>query len=221
MLIIEILEPIKNSPSELSASVIFSYVKDSILAATAITGAIIAFRGVNTWRRQLNGQADHNLCKNLLVSIFKYRDAIRFVRNPFMSGSEQPSPPSEKINTMTEQEKRYYGISKAYAARWDKVIEAHAQVYAYLIETEALWGNEVKLMWEEIRKLESELLTALEHIIEAYDPNIPTHIKESSPDEIIKNRRTVYESYRTDTFRPALEGEITKIENYVRKKLRG
>jgi hypothetical protein len=70
-------------------------IKDLILCGAAIAGAVIAIKGLNTWKRQLKGQSEYELSRRLLVTLFKYRDAINGVRHPAMFGYEMPNPPED------------------------------------------------------------------------------------------------------------------------------
>lgn len=86
-------------------------------STTAVIGSYVAVKGLNTWKRQIGGQSDHNLSKNLLISIFKYRDAINSLRRPFMSSHEMPQPTQEESEKMSVDELLHYGRFKAYQAR--------------------------------------------------------------------------------------------------------
>jgi len=74
----------------------FSILKDIVLTLTAITGAIVAAKGLSTWKRQINGQAEYNLSKNLLTNLFKYRDTISNIRNPLRGGENRHRHPDEE-----------------------------------------------------------------------------------------------------------------------------
>lgn len=111
---------------------------DLVLSSAAITGAVVAVKGLGTWQRQLKGQSEYELSRRILVSVFKYRDAINGVRNPVMWAYEMPSPPEEEAVKMSREQIRFYGTSKAYQARWDKVQTEKASLYADLLEAEAI-----------------------------------------------------------------------------------
>ena len=63
---------------------IFTIIKDAAVTGAAITGAFVAFKGLGTWRRQLKGLSEYELSRRILVTLFKYRDAINGVRHPAM-----------------------------------------------------------------------------------------------------------------------------------------
>ena len=101
----------------MTSNEIISLAKDLILSGAAITGAVVAIKGLSTWRRQLQGQSEYDLSRRILVSLFQYRDALNSVRNPFMWNNEMPSPLEGEAKLMTREKIQYYGTSKAYEAR--------------------------------------------------------------------------------------------------------
>ncbi|MBT3256304.1 MAG: hypothetical protein HN366_07600 [Deltaproteobacteria bacterium] len=117
---------------------ILSIIKEIVIIGAAITASIVAVKGLSTWQRQLKGQSEYDLSRRILVSLFKYRDAINGVRNPAMWADEMPSPPEEKSKTMHPDQISFYGTSNAYQARWDKVQEERTSLYADLLEAEAI-----------------------------------------------------------------------------------
>ena len=85
---------------------IVTLLKDILLGGAAITGAFIANKGLTTWKRQHKGNSEYELSRRILVTLYKYRDAIDGVRHPAIWENEMPSPPEEKIKSMTGDEIR-------------------------------------------------------------------------------------------------------------------
>lgn len=200
---------------------IFGGLKDLVILGTAITGAVVAVKGLGTWKRQINGQSNYTLSKNLLVSLFKYRDAIEMVRNPFMSSQEMPLPPLDERNEMNSDAIRFYGLFKAYEKRWEKVAGLHSEIYASLIEAEALWGDELSAMWKDLRKKENELLIQLQNYIQICNPRTPTHEKERLQASQEKMHNTLYEGGKSDLFKSQFETDLSKMTGYIKEKIKG
>lgn len=204
----------------------FLVVKDILVTAaavigatTAIIGSTVAIKGLSTWRRQIRGVSDHNLCKALLISAFKYRDSISVLRHPFMPSNEMEFPTAEESKTMSVDEILNYGSRKAYEIRWSKVRDAHAEVYANLIEAEALWGKELSGIWEKVRSLESSLFSSLYQYLR--------HSR-MKPEDAERYNPFPHESYdiifskgkiEDDKFKGSLEEQLNKYETYVRNKM--
>src|SRR5260221_5644218 len=95
-----------------------STVKDLMVLIAAVIGSYVALMGLSTWKRQLKGHTDHELARRILVSLYKYRDAINGVRHPMMTNNEFSDPPESERQTMNSAQIRFYGLSRAYQNRW-------------------------------------------------------------------------------------------------------
>jgi len=200
---------------------IVTLLKDLVLSGAAITGAVVAVKGLGTWQRQLKGQSEYELSRRILVSVFKYRDAINGVRHPAMWAYEMPSPPEEEATKMTREQIRFYGTSKAYQARWDKVQAERTTLYADLLEAEALWGTELKELFKGVFDLEHELFTRIRHYVELINPDTHEASKEAIRKIDEKGRDIMYDdlSDEPDEYKQDLISAIEKIEKYLKPKL--
>jgi len=125
----------------LTCTELVTLAKDLILSGAAIAGAVVAVKGLGTWKRQLRGQSEYELSRRILVTLFKYRDAIAGVRHPAMWAYEMPIPSEDESKNKSREHVKFYGTSKAYQARWDKVQTERTSLYADLLEAEAIWGG--------------------------------------------------------------------------------
>lgn len=200
---------------------IVGLLKDLVLSGAAITGAVVAVKGLGTWRRQLKGQSEYELSRRILVSVFKYRDAINGVRHPVMWAYEMPSPPEDEVAKMSPEQIRFYGTSKAYQERWGKVQAERISLYADLLEAEAIWGVELKLLFEKVFDLEHELFTGIRRFIELINPDTSKAKKEAITKIDNKARDIMYDdlSEEPDEYKKDLITAIEKIENYLKPKL--
>ncbi len=188
----------------------------------AITGSIVAVKGLGTWRRQLRGQSEYDLSRRILVTLFKYRDAINGVRNPVMFAHEMPSPPEDEATKMTHEQIRFYGSSKAYQNRWNKVQTERTSLYADLLEAEAIWGDDLKNMFKTIFNLEHELFTLIRHHIELINPDTKEATKEAIM-KIDKKMRDIMYDYlgeEPDEYKQDLISAIEAVETYLKPKLK-
>lgn len=200
---------------------IIALFKDIILTGAAITGAVVAVKGLGTWQRQLRGQSEYELSRRILVTVFKYRDAINGVRHPAIGVYEMSSPPEEEAKLMSPEQIRFYGKSKAYQARWDKVQNERTSLYADLLEAEALWGAELKELFKKVFNLEHELFTRIRHYIELINPDVDEASKEAIRNIDKKGRDIMYDnlSDKLDEYKQDLNSAIEEIENYLKHKL--
>lgn len=199
----------------------FSIVKDLILTAAAISGSFVAWRGLSTWNRQLKGQNEFTLVRNILVSIYKYRDAISDVRNPMMWAHEMQLTSDERT-AKNEDEIRYYESAKGFEARWKSVSEVRAYLYPSILEAEALWGNNLNDLFKPLFQLEKELLSAIkDHMQVLRNPNIPAALRES-PEKLEARDATMNRPFgkdEQDLFIDKFQILSNHIEIYVKSKL--
>jgi hypothetical protein len=196
-------------------------VTDLAVAFASLIAAWVAVSGLSAWRHQLKGKTEYDLAKRILLSLFKYRDAIHGVRNPMMWGHEMPSPPEEKRQYMGIQEIRYYGTEKAYQKRWDRVTEHKAKLYPELLEGEVIWGTELNERFKKIYKLQAELQNAVRRHLELSDPSTPQRKQDSVAKYHDKHRDILYdESFdESDEFSKDIESAIQNIEEFLKPKL--
>ncbi|WP_146232176.1 hypothetical protein [Pseudomonas mosselii] len=55
---------------------VFGLAFSGIAAVAGLLAACAAIRGVNTWRKQLRGQADYQLAEEMLIAIYKYQELL-------------------------------------------------------------------------------------------------------------------------------------------------
>ena len=58
--------------------------KDIAVALAAITGGFVGIRGLATWQRQLSGNKEYRLAKDILTCVYDIRDTIDTIRNPLV-----------------------------------------------------------------------------------------------------------------------------------------
>jgi hypothetical protein len=195
--------------------------KDFVLSGAAITGAIVAVKGLGTWQRQLKGQSEYELSRRILVSVFKYRDAINSLRHPAMWAYEMPSPPVDKARDMSHEQLQFYGTSKAYQARWEKVQNERTTLYADLLEAEALWGSELNNLFKVVFDLEHELFTEIRRYIELINPDTKEASKEAIRNINNERRHIMYDnlSEEGDEYKNDFKAGVENIEKYLKPKL--
>lgn len=200
---------------------IITLIKDLTLTGAAVTGATVAIKGLGTWRRQLKGQSEYELSRRILVTTFKYRDAINGVRHPAMWVYEMPEPNEDEAKNMSEAGVKYYGMSKAYQNRWEKVHAQRTILYADLLEAEAIWENTINDLFKVIFKLEHELHTCVRHHLELISPKTSDATKDAILRMEQKKRDVLYDdlSEEPDEFKKDLLIAINSVENYLKPKL--
>lgn len=104
-------------------------------AAIAVAAAV----GITAWRRQLRGQDDFKIAKDLLRAVFGFRDAVRILRSGWMESAEWKDRPGRERGRRSYPETD--DLEFAYQARWDRVMDASRALGAAIVEAEASWGE--------------------------------------------------------------------------------
>jgi hypothetical protein len=199
---------------------IISLIKDVVISGAAITGAIVAVKGLNTWNRQLKGQHEYELSRRILVSLFKFRDVIFAVRKPAIWPHEMESPPEGEQKS--QEYIRYFGVSKAYQARGKKVITEKTILYADLLEAEAIWGGKLRKPFKKIFDLETELFNCVNRYLQLLNPDITEESKEAIQNIHREKRDIMYDqcSEELDDFTSEFFSAIEEVEQYLKPKLK-
>lgn len=192
---------------------------DLIVALAAGSGAIVAMIGLNTWKKQNYWSIDHDLAKRLLLATYKYRDSLYSVRHPAMSETEMTSEEAE-IEGISARDRRAAGIIGAYAKRWEKHLPFRAALDAMLLETDAVWGKELRSDFSRIFELERELLAYINLHLRAWMQG-ETELAAEYQRILKKKRDILYDSLEDDKdeFRKDFVAALERIEASLRPKL--
>jgi len=134
-----------------------------------LIGIIIAWQGLDVWKKQLKGNAEYDTSRRILFLVYKVRRGVEIVRNPFMSIYEMLD--FEFPENLSDDEKLKMGTRKAYGKRFKLLNESRDQLLVDILEAEVLWGNT-------IRKETYELLT----IVKQLDFAVSDYLKMQSED---------------------------------------
>lgn len=199
---------------------IVSFLKDVVVVAAPATGAIVAVKGLSTWRRQLKGQSDYNLAKDVLINLYKYRDALFFVRHPLLTGAELQLPENVDEKELKYAEANYLRTVTAYQNRWDKVVEVRSKLQANIVEIEALWNADLALQLKKIFAHEQDLMFNISCFLRVKNPSIYEEDKKFDREHL--DSKMLYDTLKdeTDIFRAAFKNTLTPLEDALRAKLR-
>lgn len=155
-----------------SLPVIASTVKDTVLTATAIVAAYVGLRGLSSWRRQLKGNMEYALAKNVLTCLYELRGLMGVVRNPIASYSQEPDLPAEKLKYMDAKQREWHAYAQMYEKRWAPVVAAKTKLDVYIFEMEAVWGRKAVAQIAPVNQLVAELQWAIQDHLEGRDPRL-------------------------------------------------
>jgi len=190
-----------------------------------LTGIIVAIIGLKLWYRELKGKAHFQTAKNVLVSTYKVRDAIKNCQNMFLYGYEYADRPKGKNETETD--KSIYDSYYAFSNRFNKVYDERSILYNYYVEAEAYFSKDAIKSIDKLFKVIHQLKIAIdlhhqfslqkvgeEKTMKQYFNimyGITNHGKEKDKQE---------EYYDDDNFAKNLDEAINDIEKYFKKLIK-
>jgi hypothetical protein len=180
----------------------------------ALVGAWIAWQGLDTWRRELKGKAEYELARRILRCLYKMRDGIRDLRNPFIRAYEFPKREGGYQELSPKRSAEDY--SHVFENRWKPIRDAYRNLDIEMLEGEVLWGQAFRANFSDLEKCVADLRFNMDMFIASQDPE-----SQVAPDQVSSYKRILF-TYRDgkDTFAQTIEDAIRKLERAVRPHLR-
>ncbi len=179
-----------------------------ITTLATIAGFLLAVKGFSAWKDQLKGKTDYELARRYLRAVYKVRDAIKFVRNPFI--------PVEEMNAALKESGKESDVNSqetsrvVYNLRWKKVNEAESDLKVELWEAEVSWGKEALQAEKDFHACIIKIFVALKMYLD-FD-NASERRKE--------DHDLIYDLGKEDKFNIEVEQAIKKIEDYLAPHLK-
>lgn len=172
-----------------------------------IAGLVIAWLGLDTWRRQIKGTDKYKVASELLTETYRLREGIAVFRSPFVQF--QPTNDEAVSKEMNE----FYGYVEAMERRWKEVSEPLVQLSLLGLKAEVHLGKDIKNGVDELFKLARELQVTYEQYIPVKNPESGfTEPDDFGPEE----RKILWAKPTGDDFKKRLLDCIENIEELTR-----
>jgi hypothetical protein len=188
--------------------------KDIAVALAAITGGFVGIRGLATWQRQLSGNTQYRLAKDILTCVYDIRDTIDTIRNPLVSYAHEPGLPKEKLETLATRQREWHALAQAYERRWRPLQAIVARLETNLIEAEVVWGNRTVDKACILSSLISDLHCAIHSYLEARKPVERDETVAELFDE--KQRLILYGGRKQDEFKDQVNQAVRAVEEQLK-----
>lgn len=193
-----------------------SVVKDIVVAISAATATLIAFKGLGTWQRELKGKSEYQLAKDVLRSVYKVREAFKQVRSPMIMGYEYPEEMRSHTGHLKE-EYRYEGTLRVYEERWKSMADAFKELEEKYLEALVEWGSKYQDTIIPLRKCRGELLMAIQDMVGRYKK--PHEENWKKREEMAEEKSILYHlgnDSEFDKFTPEINAAIELFEQWLR-----
>jgi len=137
-------------------------IKDILLGGAAVTMAIVAVKGLQSWSRELKGKTEFETARELIKATYKLRDELAICRSPFIRAQEFPE--SYLGHHLSEEDAQAYAY--VYKNRWEPVWEAIQSFDTHTLEAEALWGNEIRERADQLRQCVRDLNASIQSFLD-------------------------------------------------------
>ncbi|MBC8783640.1 hypothetical protein [Pseudomonas fluorescens] len=199
---------------------VFSIVGTVVSAIGVFLVFCIGLAGLVTWRRQLKGTADHDLARRVLVDLYGYRECIKYVRSAH-NWVKDTTLPENEVDGLSSSQIGYRGNLQAYGRRLESIKTKRVILGPALLESEAVWGTELKKLFESLYAFEFELETYVVMYLATLNPDEDRHMVDAYR-SAISSRRDVLryiESNEPDIFNDEFDSAIRLIEVFLKAKL--
>ncbi len=166
---------------------IVSAIANTVTALAAISAAIAAWIGLNTWKKQTKWQHDYELAIELYGRFRERREIYNYFRSPHSVLPEiQNAERKKQIDNVRANGKR----TEALILYWQVLKETENKQARLFDEAELRWGVDLRQLSEPIIELEHELICSLDDLREVEIGSFrPTEEVKKELDKVLKSRR--------------------------------
>jgi hypothetical protein len=196
---------------------------DFIVSVSALAAALVAFLGVNAWRRQLRGTTEYQHSLKVLEALYALREAVIEARSRFIfptEGFQQPAGTgSEEFKVQVEVQ--------LYRRRLARVGNARADLSLAQQGALAVWGEPAKAALEDMLDAINDLFVAYERYFDeelAFARRFDQEGRREERDaENLVMHRTLYSKLSKDgrdPFGERIARAVTRAEEFYRARLK-
>ncbi|MEZ8227222.1 hypothetical protein [Vibrio splendidus] len=189
----------------------WSITKDIVSILGTLGALVIGYLGLLTWKKQLKGTHYFDLSKRTLILLYKYRAAIKSVRQPFYLPNETRTEHCEHQLSLFERH------CNAYNYRWQQVNSVRNLLDAELLECSAIWDDLPTQVINQLYESEATLTSCTRHHLEHLDPQSSLDVVKYA----LENRdvNVLYETKGANEFSENLNTLVNRLEVYFKGKL--
>ena len=189
-------------------------------AIATIAAVVLAALSLNAWKKQKRAEASHDLARQVLVSVYEYREVIKAVRNPMImsyeiapEAGEQPS-----ADPMTE---KFHGELRAYQRRLARIEPVRVRLLAYSLEAQVVWGNDIKEVFSLLLMLENQIGMYLRSYFISRSPLEADDFREAHKNILKKKRNPLVDGLfeGVDEFTRDMDYRFEAMEKILRGKM--
>ena len=113
-------------------------------SAATVAAVILAAASINTWRKQISAESDHEMARALVIALEKHKERIQSAHSDAMFCVNNCEVGFEVL-----PQDLLSNVVGAMLVRIEKTMEEVAEIRALVIEARALWGDEISKSLDE------------------------------------------------------------------------
>lgn len=196
----------------------------SVIGSLASLGAVAAavffgWQGLKAWKQQLQGTANHELSRKLLVATYLYEASLNSARDIGLSLDELGEEDVQQIASLKNDQKRFAFTYTIYRTRLEKIETCLVPVRACLMEARALWGSELESLMDDLIKMKDEWWTIARRYSSAMNPEEDSETRELYAKAWIEHKGVLYDDDKNNEFGQRFSQHLSKVEAYLRAKM--
>lgn len=197
---------------------VLSGIKEIAVAGAAVATAIIAYKGVQSWKKELAGRSKFETAQKLLRAVYELQERIAEFRHPTQTGDEFPEGHFKKVREAQDHQKpeiEAEGLSYFFSNRWHRVYPAYLGVRELIPESKAVFGPDIEdsmLPFDDIIRR----VLAASH---AYVSHIKNRERELDDAHLDRYKNIIFAPFNNDTFKDEIENIVSRIEQTVQPHL--
>jgi len=130
---------------------VISTARDVVVAGAVVFAAYTGFRALSTWRVEATWRENRDLARKVMLATMKVDDGFRHVRNPLQTTDEWPD--GDENLPHGDRAKRRRIQEHIYTTRIEVLLESLRGLDALIRETEVVWGDHMKGLMHEVKRL--------------------------------------------------------------------
>lgn len=182
---------------------------DTFSSLSSIVVACLAIYGVREWKRQTIGKTDYDIARRYLKAALRLRDALKFVRNPFISADEMEEALKEHGLDGDIFKDRDRTNRAVYSVRWKSVQEAWSALELERLDAEVSWGYEAS-------RASCSLIAATRDLLVALNVHLGGRREKHTKEELIYNDGT---ENNPDEYSLKIDAAINEIRDFLKPHL--
>lgn len=196
---------------------VFAIVGSVATVIGVLVAAVLGGAGLNTWRKQITGQNNHDLALGMLAQLYKFEMELNTSRAPQIYAHEIKSEESEMPEA---SDGRFKLMELGFERRLDRISATFATLSAMSLRAKASWGPDVFNLLGEIKFLKEEYEEYVRLRLLCADPWEPDDEKVDHHTEIAMRRNVFMQPFgKVDEFGTDLNSAVKAIEVLLGQKM--